>query len=311
MTTATKFTVALVQMRMGADPEANFASAVKHIREAARLGAQIVCLPELFRTQYFCQREDLKLFNLAEPIPGPSTKALSALARELGVAIVASLFERRAPGLYHNTAVTLNTDGQIAGLYRKMHIPDDPLYYEKYYFTLGDLGFQAVDTTAGRVGTLVCWDQWFPEGARLTVLQGAELLFFPTAIGWHPAEKDEFGAAQFDAWRTIQRAHAIANGVYVAAVNRVGHEQGDVLGNRTSGPGLEFWGGSFLADPFGRIVAKAGHDSEEIVLGEIDRALIEETRRNWPFLRDRRVDAYAGISQRFLDEAPTGQKDSK
>ena len=222
MTTAPKFTVALVQMRMGADPEANFASAVKHIREAARLGAQIVCLPELFRTQYFCQREDLKLFNLAEPIPGPSTKALSALARELGVAIVASLFERRAPGLYHNTAVTLNSDGQIAGIYRKMHIPDDPLYYEKYYFTLGDLGFQAVDTSAGRVGTLVCWDQWYPEGARLTALQGAEVLFFPTAIGWHPAEKDEFGAAQFDAWRTIQRAHAIANGVYVAAVNRVG-----------------------------------------------------------------------------------------
>jgi N-carbamoylputrescine amidase len=318
MTTATKFTVALVQMRMGADPEANFASAVKHIREAARLGAQIVCLPELFRTQYFCQREDLKLFNLAEPIPGPSTKALSALARELGVSIVASLFERRAPGLYHNTAVTLNSDGQIAGMYRKMHIPDDPLYYEKYYFTLGDLGFQAVDTSAGRVGTLVCWDQWYPEGARLTALQGAEVLFFPTAIGWHPGEKDEFGAAQFDAWRTIQRAHAIANGVYVAAVNRVGLEhgevkmaQGDVLVNRTSEPGLEFWGGSFIADPFGRIVAEAGRDAEEIVLGEIDRELIEETRRNWPFLRDRRVDAYAGISQRFLDAPPTGQTDSK
>jgi N-carbamoylputrescine amidase len=311
MTTAAKFTVALVQMRMGADPEANFASAVKHIREAARLGAQIVCLPELFRTQYFCQREDLKLFNLAEPIPGPSTKKLAEVAREAHIAIVASLFERRAPGLYHNTAVTLNADGEIAGLYRKMHIPDDPLYYEKYYFTLGDLGFQAVDTTAGRVGTLVCWDQWFPEAARMTVLQGAELLFFPTAIGWHPAEKDEFGAAQFDAWRTIQRAHAIANGVYVAAVNRVGHEQGDVLGNRTSGPGLEFWGGSFIADPFGRIVAQAGRDTEEIVLGEIDRALIEDTRRNWPFLRDRRVDAYAGISQRFLDAAGTEPKNTK
>jgi N-carbamoylputrescine amidase len=308
MTTARKFTLALLQMRMGADTEANFASAVKHIREAARLGAQIVCLPELFRTQYFCQREDLKLFNLAEPIPGPSTNALSALARELGVAIVASLFERRAPGLYHNTAVTLNSDGQIAGIYRKMHIPDDPLYYEKYYFTLGDLGFQAVDTSAGRVGTLVCWDQWYPEGARLTALQGAEVLFYPTAIGWHPAEKDEFGAAQFDAWRTIQRAHAIANGVYVAAVNRVGHEQGEVLGHRALGPGLEFWGGSFIADPFGRIVAQAGHDAEEIVLGEVDRELIEETRRNWPFLRDRRVDAYAGITQRFLDSAHATQK---
>ena len=311
MTTASKFTVALVQMRMGADPEANFASAVEHIREAARRGAQIVCLPELFRTQYFCQREDLKLFNLAEPIPGPTTKALSALARELSVSIVASLFERRAPGLYHNTAVTLNSDGQIAGVYRKMHVPDDPLYHEKYYFTLGDLGFQAVDTSAGRVGTLVCWDQWYPESARITALQGAEVLFFPTAIGWHPAEKDEFGAAQFDAWRTIQRAHAIANGVYVAAVNRVGHEQGDVLGNRTSGPGLEFWGGSFIADPFGRIVAEAGHDAEEIVVGEVDRALIEETRRNWPFLRDRRVDAYAGISQRFLDTAGTEPKNTK
>jgi N-carbamoylputrescine amidase len=311
MTTPSKFTVALVQMRMGADPEANFASAAKHIREAARLGAQIVCLPELFRTQYFCQSEDLKLFNLAEPIPGPSTNALSALARELGVAIVASLFERRAPGLYHNTAVTLNSDGQIAGIYRKMHIPDDPLYHEKYYFTLGDLGFQAVDTSAGRVGTLVCWDQWYPEGARLTALQGAEVLFFPTAIGWHPAEKDEFGAAQFDAWRTIQRAHAIANGVYVAAVNRVGHEQGEVLGHRAVGPGLEFWGGSFIADPFGRIVAQAAHDAEEIVLGEVDRELIEETRRNWPFLRDRRVDAYAGITQRFLDAASSEPKNTK
>jgi N-carbamoylputrescine amidase len=311
MITAPKFTVALVQMRMGPDPEANFASAVQHIREAARRGAQIVCLPELFRAQYFCQREDLKLFDLAEPIPGPSTQKLAEVAREAGVAIVASLFERRAAGLYHNTAVTLNSDGQMAGVYRKMHIPDDPLYYEKYYFAPGDLGFQAVDTSAGRVGTLVCWDQWYPEGARLTALQGAEVLFYPTAIGWHPAEKDEFGAAQYDAWQTIQRAHAIANGVYVAAVNRVGHEQGDVLGNRAAGPGLEFWGGSFIADPFGRIVAKASHDGEEILIGEIDRALIEETRRNWPFLRDRRVDAYAPITQRFLDAAQSAPKDRK
>ena len=315
MNHAPKFTVALVQMRMGPDPEANFASAIQHIREAAGRGAQIVCLPELFRTQYFCQREELALFDLAEEIPGPSTKKLAEVAREKGVAIIASLFERRAPGLYHNTAVTLDSDGQIAGIYRKMHIPDDPLYYEKYYFAPGDLGFQAVDTSAGRVGTLVCWDQWFPEAARLTVLQGAELLFYPTAIGWHPAEKDEFGAAQYDAWQTIQRAHAIANGVYVAAVNRVGLEhgevkfaRGDVLGNRASGPGLEFWGGSFLADPFGRIVAKVGHDAEEILLGEIDRALIEETRRNWPFLRDRRVDAYSGITQRFLDATRSIEK---
>lgn len=296
-----KYNVGLVQMRMGPDPEANLAAAVRHIREAARLGAQIVCLPELFRAQYFCQREDLNLFDLAEPIPGPSTKVLGEVAREARVAIVASLFERRAPGLYHNTAVTLGTDGAIASVYRKMHIPDDPLYYEKYYFTPGDLGFQAVDTAFGRVGTLVCWDQWYPEGARLTALQGAEVLFYPTAIGWHPAEKDEFGAAQYDAWQTIQRAHAIANGVYVAGVNRVGHENGDVLGNRAEGPGLEFWGGSFLADPFGRVIAKASHDAEEILLGVIDLGLIEETRRNWPFLRDRRIDAYAPITQRFLD----------
>ena len=298
-----KFIIALVQMRMGPDPEANFAAALGHIREAARRGAEVICLPELFRTQYFCQREDLRLFDLAEAIPGPSTEKLGAVAREAGVAVVASLFERRAPGLYHNTAVTLNADGLIACVYRKMHIPDDPLYNEKYYFTPGDLGFQAVDTAAGRVGTLVCWDQWYPEGARLTALQGAEVLFYPTAIGWHPAEKDQFGAAQYDAWRTIQRAHAIANGVYVAAVNRVGPEHGDILGNRAEGQGIEFWGGSFLADPFGRVVAQAGHDAEAILVGEVDRALIEETRRNWPFLRDRRVDAYAPITQRFLDAA--------
>jgi len=303
-----RYVVGLVQMRMGADPEANFAAAVKHVREAARLGANIVCLPELFRDQYFCQREDIRLFDLAEAIPGPSTNQLGELARELRVAIVASLFERRAPGLYHNTAVTLNADGAIASVYRKMHIPDDPLYYEKFYFTPGDLGFQAVDTAFGRVGTLVCWDQWFPEGARLTALQGAEVLFYPTAIGWHPAEKAEFGAAQYDAWQTVQRGHAIANGVYVAGVNRVGVEHGEVklpdgnvLSNRAAGAGLEFWGGSFLADPFGRIIAKASHDAEEILLGEIDLALMEDTRRNWPFLRDRRIDAYAPITKRFLD----------
>jgi N-carbamoylputrescine amidase len=296
-----KYTVGLVQMSMSADPEANFASAGAHIREAARRGANIVCLPELFKTQYFCQREELALFDLAEEIPGPSTKKLGEVAREAGVAIVASLFERRAPGLYHNTAVTLGADGEIASVYRKMHIPDDPLYYEKYYFAPGDLGFQAVDLHVGRVGTLVCWDQWYPEGARLTALQGAEVLFYPTAIGWHPAEKEEFGVAQYDAWQTIQRAHAIANGVYVAGVNRVGHEHGDILGNRASGPGLEFWGGSFLADPFGRIIAKASHEVEEILIGEIDLGLIEETRRNWPFLRDRRIDAYGSISRRFID----------
>ena len=311
MTTNRKYTIALVQMSMGADPEANFASAMQHVREAARLGAQIVCLPELFRTQYFCQREDLKLFDLAEEIPGPSTKKLGEVAREAGVTIVASLFERRAAGLYHNTAVTLNAEGAIASVYRKMHIPDDPLYYEKYYFAPGDLGFQAVDTAAGRVGTLVCWDQWYPEGARLTALQGAEVLFYPTAIGWHPAEKDEYGEAQYDAWRTIQRAHAIANGVYVAAVNRVGMEHGDILGNRAPGQGIEFWGGSFIADPFGRVIAKASHDAEEILLAEVDVALIEETRRNWPFLRDRRIDAYAPIAQRYLDVPHSERKEDK
>ena len=303
-------------MRMGADPEANFASAVARIHEAARLGANIVCLPELFRTQYFCQREDLRLFDLAEPIPGPSTNKLAEVARKARVAIVASLFERRAPGLYHNTAVTLNADGAIASVYRKMHIPDDPLYYEKYYFAPGDLGFQAVDTAFGRVGTLVCWDQWYPEAARLTALRGAEVLFYPTAIGWHPAEKDEFGAAQYEAWQTIQRSHAIANGVYVASVNRVGLEygevklvHGDVLGNPAEGQGIEFWGGSFLADPFGRILAKASHDAEEILLGEIVLGRIEDTRRNWPFLRDRRIDAYAPISKRFIDPVNTWQAD--
>lgn len=309
--TRRKYKIGLVQMSMGPDPEANFASAMGHVREAAGRGAKIVCLPELFCTQYFCQREDLRLFDLAEAIPGPSTERLSAVAREAGVAIVASLFERRAAGLYHNTAVTLDAGGSIAGVYRKMHIPDDPLYYEKYYFAPGDLGFQAVDTGPGRVGTLVCWDQWYPEGARLTALQGAEVLFYPTAIGWHPAEKEEFGTAQYEAWQTIQRAHAIANGVYVAAVNRVGHENGDILGNRAGGPGLEFWGGSFVADPFGRIVAKASHDAEEILIAEVDLALMEDTRRNWPFLRDRRIDAYAPITRRFLEPQRSWARDGE
>jgi N-carbamoylputrescine amidase len=301
MTNSRKYNVGLVQMSMGPDPEANLEAAIKHIRQAARLGANIVCLPELFQAQYFCQREDIRLFDLAEPIPGPTTARLAEVARQERVAIVASLFERRAAGLYHNTAITLNADGEMISVYRKMHIPDDPLYYEKFYFTPGDLGFKAVDTSFGRIGTLVCWDQWYPEGARLTALMGAEVLFYPTAIGWHPAEKNEFGAAQYDAWQTIQRGHAIANGVYVAGVNRVGKEHGDIRGDRADGPGLEFWGGSFLADPFGRIIAKASHDCEEVLIGEIDLALMEDTRRNWPFLRDRRIDAYAPITKRFID----------
>jgi N-carbamoylputrescine amidase len=295
------FRVALVQMSCSADPDANLDKAVARVREAAGMGAKVVCLPELFRTQYFCQREDHALFELAEAIPGPSTVRLAAVARECQVAVVASLFERRAAGLYHNTAAILEEDGSLAGIYRKMHVPDDPLYYEKFYFTPGDLGFRSFDLHAGHIGVLVCWDQWYPEGARITALQGADLLLYPTAIGWHPAEKKEFGVAQYGAWQTIQRAHAIANGVYVAAVNRVGHEHGDVCGNRVAGAGLEFWGGSFLVDPFGRVLAHAPHNAEEILMGEIDLRLIEETRRNWPFLRDRRIDAYAPITQRFLD----------
>ena len=282
--------VGLVQMRCSADPSANLAQAVSRVEEAARRGAQIVCLQELFRSPYFCQREDPAVFDLAEPIPGPSTDALGRLAAARQVAIVASLFERRAEGVFHNTAVLIGADGAVAGLYRKMHIPDDPLYYEKYYFAPGDVGFRSFDTRAGRVGVLVCWDQWFPEAARLTALRGAEILFYPTAIGWHPSEKDRYGAAQYAAWETIQRSHAIANGVFVAAVNRVGVEGG-----------LEFWGGSFVCDPFGRVLARASHDQEEVLVVECDRRLIAETRRNWPFLRDRRIDAYEGLLKRYLD----------
>ena len=297
----TNFRIGLVQMSCSPDPAANLDKAADRVREAARQGANVVCLPELFTAQYFCQREDIALFDLAESIPGPSSERLAAVAREEHVVVVASLFERRAPGLYHNTAAILEADGTLAGLYRKMHIPDDPLYYEKFYFTPGDLGFRAFNTSAGNIGTLVCWDQWYPEGARITALQGANVLFFPTAIGWHPAEKAEFGEAQYDAWQTIQRSHAIANGVYVGAVNRVGHENGDIRGNRVEGAGLEFWGGSFIADPFGRILAIAPHDREDILIGEIDLRALEDQRRNWPFLRDRRIDAYQPIVNRFLD----------
>jgi len=293
---ASRFKVGLVQMAMSPEPAKNLDKAVARVKEARRAGADVVCLPELFRSQYFCQREDASLFDLAEPVPGPTTEALGAAARESGAVVVAPVFERRAPGLYHNTAAIIDADGQVRGLYRKMHIPDDPAFYEKFYFTPGDLGFRAFDTRAGRIGTLICWDQWYPEGARLTALQGAAVLFYPTAIGWHPHEKEAFGAAQHDAWRTVQRGHAIANGVYVAAVNRVGHEK-PVPG----GPGLEFWGTSFLCDPFGIVVAEASTDKEEIVVGEVDLTRLEEVRRNWPFLRDRRIDAYAGLDRRFLD----------
>lgn len=289
-----KFRVGLVQMSCGEDPNENLTKAIWKIREAAGRGAQIVCLQELFRSQYFCREENAELFSLAEPVPGPTTESLGDVARELGIVIVASLFERRAAGLYHNTAAILGTDGELQGIYRKMHIPDDPLYFEKFYFTPGDLGFLNFDTQFGRIGVLVCWDQWYPEGARATALGGAEILFYPTAIGWHPSEKAEYGAAQLDAWRTIQRAHAIANGVYVAAVNRVGFE----------GPAdrsLEFWGSSFVADPFGQIVAEASSGEEETLVVECDPRRAEEVRRNWPFLRDRRIDAYSPLLLRWRD----------
>ena len=247
-----KFNVALVQMSCGPEPEQNLEKALQQIADATGRGAQVVCLPELFQTQYFCQREDHALFDLAEPIPGPSSQKLADAARKHSVVLIASLFEKRAPGVYHNTAAIFDTDGSLSGLYRKMHIPDDPLYYEKFYFTPGDLGFRALDTSVGRLGTLVCWDQWFPEGARLTAMQGAQILFYPTAIGWHPGEKAEFGAAQLDAWKTIQRSHAIANGVYVAAANRTGFE-GPPKANPTD-TGIEFWGSSFVCDPFGQVM---------------------------------------------------------
>ena len=302
--------VALIQMSCEASTEANLAKAVSRVREAAEAGAKLICLPELFRAQYFCQREDHALFDITESIPGPSTAALSEVVREHKLVVVASLFERRAPGLYHNTAAILDhasdNKDNVAAIYRKMHIPDDPLYYEKFYFTPGDLGFQAQRTSAGPIGTLVCWDQWYPEAARVTTLKGAETLFYPTAIGWHPSEKAEFGERQYDAWQTIQRAHAIANGVFVCSVNRVGHEHGDVehngvLNKGPEGAGLEFWGGSFIADPFGRILAKASHDKEEILMADLDPKEVEITRQHWPFLRDRRIDAYGDLTKRLID----------
>ena len=293
----TRYKIGLVQMAMSADPEANLQRAIAKLAEAAAVGARLVCLPELFRSQYFAQREDPALFDLAEPVPGPSTDALGKAAQQAGVVVIAPLFERRAPGLYHNSAVVIDADGRVVGIYRKMHIPDDPAYYEKFYFTPGDLGFRAFDTRVGRIGTLVCWDQWYPEAARLTALQGASVLFYPTAIGWHPAEKATDGAAQLDAWRTIQRSHAIANGCYVAAVNRVGYER------PAGGDGLEFWGSSFLADPLGTVVVEAPPDREALVIGEVDVARIETVRRGWPFLRDRRIDAYGGLASRYLDQA--------
>jgi N-carbamoylputrescine amidase len=282
-------------MACSVDPRQNLRRAIKAVNVAARKGAAIVCLPELFATPYFCQREDAGVFDLAEPIPGPITQALSGAAKKARVTVIAPVFERRAAGVYHNSVAVIGSDGKIAGLYRKMHIPDDPGYYEKYYFTPGDLGFHAINTMVGPVAPLICWDQWYPEAARLVALEGANVIFYPTAIGWHPHEKDLFGAAQRDAWKTIQRGHAIANGVYVAVVNRVGHEK---VGG---GAGIEFWGSSFIADPQGVVIAEASTDREGVLIAEVDLDHLEDIRRNWPFLRDRRIDAYQGIDRRFLE----------
>jgi N-carbamoylputrescine amidase len=289
-------TLGLPQLRLGPDPAANLAHAIERIREAAARGAQIICTPELFLGPYFCQTERHEFFGLAEPVPGPTSERLAALASELGVVLVASLFEKRAEGLYHNTAAILDADGRYLGKYRKMHIPDDPQYHEKFYFTPGDTGFRSWNTRFAKLGVLVCWDQWYPEAARLTALAGAEILLYPTAIGWLPPEKAEFGERQQAAWETVQRGHAIANGCFVAAVNRVGFEPT----SPGSVEGLEFWGGSFVADPNGRLLAKAGSE-EELLLVPCDLEAVGVVRTHWPFLRDRRVDAYAGITQRYLD----------
>ncbi len=287
--------MAAIQMACGGSPDENVEKAASRIAEAADQGARVICLPELFRSPYFCQTEDADLFDRAEKIPGPTTETLGAVAREKNVIVLASIFERRAAGVYHNSLAILYEQGELVGLYRKMHIPDDPGYYEKFYFTPGDLGFKTFKTSAGKIGTLVCWDQWYPEAARLTALQGAHMIFYPTAIGWHPGEKEQYGQTQRDAWRTVQRGHAIANGVYVIAVNRIGLEK-----PAPDAPGIEFWGSSFIADPQGIVLAEASTDTEEIIMADIDPAHIEEVRRNWPFFRDRRIDAYGGLEERWL-----------
>lgn len=292
-----KFTVAVLQMSFGKNVDNNLKKAAAWIEKAARKKANVICLPELFKSQYFCQTEDIENFNIAESIPGPSTQTISKIASKYGVVVIVPVFEKRAIGLYHNSAAIINTKGQIAGIYRKMHIPDDPTFYEKFYFTPGDLGFKSFNTKYGKIGTLICWDQWYPEGARITALKGANILFYPTAIGWHPHEKEEHGKAQYESWLTIQRGHAIANGVYVAAANRVGLEK-----QTKDSAGIEFWGQSFISDPQGVVIAQASTNKEEILMAEIDLSRIEYIRRNWPFLRDRRIDAYGDISKRFLEE---------
>jgi len=285
----------LIQSRCSPDPAGNFARTAARIAQAARQGARLICTQELFRSQYFCQSEDHRCFKLAEPIPGPSTAALQRLACRHRAVIIASLFEKRAVGLYHNTAVVIDAGGQLLGIYRKMHVPDDPLYHEKFYFAPGDLGFRAWHTRRGNIGVCICWDQWYPEAARLTALSGAEILFYPTAIGWHPSEKAEHGVNQHAAWEIIQRGHAIANGCFVAAVNRVGLEK------PAGGDGIEFWGGSFVAAPSGEVLARASADREEILIVPVDLGQVDLARTHWPFLRDRRIDAYDGLSERLID----------
>ena len=286
--------VGLIQAVCSPDPASNLEKTLAAVEQAARGGAQIICTQELFRSQYFCQSEDYKYFELAEPIPGPTTQAFQQLAKARQVVLIASLFEKRTSGLYHNTAAVIDADGSLLGVYRKMHIPDDPLYYEKFYFTPGDLGFRAWQTRYGKIGVLICWDQWYPEAARLTALQGAEIIFYPTAIGWHPREKADLGERQHSAWETIQRSHAIANGCYVAAPNRVGLEQ-------LAGEGIEFWGQSFVAGTSGEILAKASATENETLVVPLDLAKLDDTRTHWPFLRDRRIDAYEGLTKRLID----------
>lgn len=285
----------LLQHACVADPAVNLKRCLAAAERAAKAGANIISTQELFRSQYFCQNEDHATFALAEPIPGPSTDAFCRLAKRHGVVVIASLFEKRASGLYHNTAAIIDADGSLLGIYRKMHIPDDPLYYEKFYFTPGDLGFRAWSTRFGRIGVLVCWDQWYPEAARLTAMQGAEILFYPTAIGWHPGEKAEYGERQHGAWETIQRAHAVANGCYVAVTNRIGLEQ------PIGGDGIEFWGQSFVAGTSGQLLAKASVNLEENLIVPVDLGKVDVTRTHWPFLRDRRIDAYGDLTRRFSD----------
>jgi len=287
----------LLQSACSADPKANLARTLALAERAATQGAQIICTQELFRSQYFCQSEDHEHFKLAEPIPGPTTQAFQKLARKHKVVIIASLFEKRAAGVYHNTAAIIDADGTLLGTYRKMHIPDDPLYYEKFYFTPGDLGFRAWQTRYGKIGVLICWDQWYPEGARLTAMQGAQILFYPTAIGWHPGEKKAYGEKQHGAWELIQRSHGVANGCYVAVANRIGHEVLKGVG----GDGIEFWGQSFVAGTSGEMLAKASHNREEILLVPVDLDHVDTTRTHWPFLRDRRIDAYDGLTRRLID----------